>query len=123
MIREPDTVLVKQSEQPEKNLSLEPGDVALGFGFHAHRNMALWAKGVWCTEYWEYIAEKGKCGFAAGFGAGGCSVGIVKNGASEGWVHFETGRGLRGWVLARKFEGDNSWSKSNFSDLCLLPDA
>lgn len=68
-------------------------------------------------EWIEMVAEKGQCGFTLGFGPGGCSIDIVKDGVSEWWVGVETSTGLTGWVLAAKFNAGKSWY-GNFSDLC-----
>lgn len=121
VVREPDRALVKQPEQLDKDLSLKPGDVVLRYGDHADGYSDFWARGVWYTEYFEQIVDKGgRCGFAAGFGQGGCTVVIIKNGAKEWWVQVKTSSGSTGWVLAAKLVGDKSGKRGNFGDLCML---
>lgn len=48
VVREPDRALIRQ---PFEDLSLERGDVVLGYGDHADGNSDFWSKGVWFTEY------------------------------------------------------------------------
>ena len=81
--------------------------------------MVFWAKGVWFEEYYELVAERGACGFTAGFGLGGCTVDIIDDGVSEWWVQVKTSKGITGWVLAEKVKNNRPWY-GNFEDLCRL---
>jgi hypothetical protein len=116
VILEPDTAEIKYVG-PDEPSSLKVGDVALGYGVEADSNILFWSKGVWFSEWIEAVAEKGNCGFTSGFGLGGCSINIVRDGVDDWWVQVRTSRGVTGWVLASKFENGKRWF-GNFSDLC-----
>jgi hypothetical protein len=116
VIREPDTAVIKYVD-PHASPLLKVGDVALGYGLDADENFVFWAKGVWFAEFIETVANKGQCGFRGGFGEGGCTIDIIKDGVSEWWVQVKTSSGLTGWVLAEKFNRGKRWY-GNFSDLC-----
>jgi hypothetical protein len=116
VIREPDRAVIKYVS-PHASPSLKVGDVALGYGLDADENIVFWSNGVWFGEWIETVAEKGQCGFTSGFGQGGCTIDIIKDGVSEWWVQVKTSKGLTGWVLAHKWtRGKNWWG--NFADLC-----
>jgi hypothetical protein len=116
VIREPGTAIIKYVG-PDDSPSLKVGDVALVYGLDADENIVFWSKGVWFAEWIETVAEKGQCGFTSGFGQGGCTIDIIKDGVSEWWVQVKTTTGLTGWVLAHKFSGREDWW-GNFADLC-----
>jgi hypothetical protein len=116
VIRKPDTAVIKYVNPSDHSL-LKVGDIALGYGLDADEYFIFWAKGVWFAVWAESVAEKGQCGFTSGFGQGGCSIDIVKNGISEWWVQVRTGGGITGWVLAAKSNGGKRWN-GNFSGLC-----
>jgi hypothetical protein len=63
--------------------------------------------------------EGGACGFTSGFGPGGCSIDIIKGGVIEWWVQVKTSGGVTGWVLAVRYNEDNSWYRwyGNFYDV------
>jgi len=117
VVREPDTAVIKYVGPADDFSSLKVGDPALGYGVEADENVVFWSKGLWFAVWIEAVAEKGQCGFRLGFGQGGCSIDIIKDGVSEWWVQVNTSSGLTGWVLAEKFNGDKRWY-GNFSDLC-----
>jgi hypothetical protein len=112
--REPDRAVIKYANPLSP---LKVGDAALGYGIESDGNLVFWAKGIWFEVDIEAVAEKGQCGFTAGFGPGGCTIDIVKEGVSEWWVQVKTSTGLRGWVVAEKQNGDKRWY-GNFADLC-----
>jgi hypothetical protein len=93
------------------------GDVALVFGLDADENIVFWSKGVWFAQWIEGGAEQDHCGFTSGYGPGGSSINIIADGKDEWWVQVRTNSGVRGWVLASKYDNDKSWH-GNFSDLC-----
>jgi hypothetical protein len=107
VIREPGTAIIKYV-RPDDSPLLKVGDVALVYGLDADENIVFWSKGVWFGSWIEEVAEKGQCGFASGFGLGGCTMDIMKDGATEWWVQVKTSTGITGWVRAH----------GNFSDLC-----
>jgi hypothetical protein len=117
IVREPDTAIIKYVGPDDDSSSLKVGDVAFGYGVEADGNIVFWSKGTWFAEWIEAVAEKGGCGFRSGFGLGGCTIDIVKDGVSEWWVQVKTSKGLTGWVLAEKFNGDKRWY-GNFTRLC-----
>jgi len=117
VVREPDSAIIKYIGPNEATSPLKVGDIALSYGVEADANVVFWAKGTWFAEWIEAVAEKGRCGFTSGFGQGGCSIDIIKNGKSEWWVQVKTSKGVTGWVLAEKYDGDKRWS-GNFSHLC-----
>jgi hypothetical protein len=116
VIREPDSAVIKYVGPYDPSM-LKVGDVALSYGVEADGNVVFWAKGIWFTEDFETVAEKGGCGFTSGFGLGGCTVDIVKDGVSDWWVQVKTSSGLTGWVLSGKWHGDKRWY-GNFTDVC-----
>jgi hypothetical protein len=117
VIREPDRAVVKHPG-PDLAPLLKPGDVVLRYGLHADGDSDFWAMGVWFTESYEQIIEKGSsCGFAD---KTLCTVEITKNGVKEWWVQVKTAKGVTGWVLASKRTEDKLWDDPNFSDLCML---
>jgi len=117
VVRKPDIAVIKYVGPDDVPSSLKVGDVAFGYGVEEDGNIVFWSKGVWFAEWIEAVAEKGACGFRSGFGLGGCSIDIIKDGVSEWWVQVKTSTGLTGWILAQKFTGDKRWY-GNFSDLC-----
>jgi hypothetical protein len=120
VIREPDAAVIKYVSPHDGTPSLKVGDIALGYGVEPDEvggHVVFSSKGTWFTEWIESVAEKGRCGFTSGFGPGGCTIDIVKDGVSEWWVQVKTTSGLTGWVLAEKSIGDKRWYE-NFSDLC-----
>jgi len=118
VIREPDKVRVLQPSEPGEVPPLKPGDEVLGYGLRGDGNYVLWAKGVWYTQYYEFEGDmNGGCGFAV---KSECTFAISKRGIQEWWVQVKTGKGLTGWVLARKVMHDKSWDDANFGDLCML---
>ena len=119
VIRQPVRALIKYVDPDDSLPSLKIGDVVLGYGIRAGGNMVFWAKGVWFEEYYEMVAERGACGFTAGFGLGGCTVDIIDDGVSEWWVQVKTSKGITGWVLAEKVKNNRPWY-GNFEDLCRL---
>jgi len=119
VVREPDIAVIKYVG-PDDHSSLKAGDTALSYGTEDSDeggSVVFWSKGAWFSVWIEAVAEKGECGFTMGFGPGGCTIDIIKNGVSEWWVLVRTGDGLTGWVLAEKFNHDKNWS-SGFSDMC-----
>jgi hypothetical protein len=119
VVHEPDIAVIKYVRSEDDPL-LKVGDTALGYGvedFSTGASMVLWSKGVWFAAWTEAVAEKGQCGFTSGFGPGGCTVDVIKNGVSEWWVQVKTGSGLTGWVLGQKSNHEKDWS-SGFTDLC-----
>jgi len=117
VVREPDKAVNKYVGPDEESLSLKVGDVALGYGIEADANDIFWAKGIWFAEWDEGVAVKGHCGFRTGFSLGGCTIDIVEYGRRDWWVHIKSSRGLTGWVLAARFDGDKHWF-ANFYPLC-----
>ena len=117
VVREPDKAVIKYVGPDEESLSLKVGDVALGYGIEADANDIFWAKGIWFAEWDEGVAVKGHCGFRSGFSLGGCTIDIVEYGRRDWWVHIKSSRGLTGWVLAARFDGDKHWFV-NFYPLC-----
>jgi hypothetical protein len=113
--REPGMAVIKYVG-PDLPSSLKVGDIALVYALDADENIIFWSNGVWFAEWIEAVAEKEHCGFTSGYGPGGCTVDIIKDGSSEWWVQVETNSGITGWVLASK-SGDKS-GRGNFSDLC-----
>lgn len=104
VIRKPDRALIKQLHDGV----LQPGDVALGYGFRANGNMDFWAKGVWFEDSLESIIDKGgECGFRD---KTQCDIEITENGVREWWVQVKTGNGAVGWVRAS--------GSDTFSNLC-----
>jgi hypothetical protein len=66
-------------ESLAQNISLNPGDMVLLYGFHASGDYDFWAKGVWFTESHEEVAGKGDiCGFADK----SCTIVVIKNGVA-----------------------------------------
>lgn len=59
---------------------LKVGDIVLSYTWHVDGNMVFWVKGGRFEENIEAVAEKGACGFTSGFGPGGCTIDIVKDG-------------------------------------------
>jgi hypothetical protein len=108
VVREPDQAVIKYIGPSDDPSLLKVGAVALGYGVEPNQYVIFWSNGVWFVEDIEMVAEKGACGFALGFAAGGCTMDIVKDGTSEWWVQVKTNGGLTGWVHGEK----------NFSDLC-----
>jgi hypothetical protein len=117
VIHEPDKAVIKYVGPDEESLSLKVGDVALGYGIEADAIDIFWAKGTWFTVWDEAVAEKGHCGFRAGFGLGGCTVDITEYGRRDWWVHIKRRSGLTGWILAARIDGDKHWF-ANFYPLC-----
>jgi len=120
VIRQPDRAVIKYvSPDGTSWPPLKVGDIVLGYGWHVDGNMVFWAKGVWFEEDIEAVAEKGECGFTSGFGPGGCTIDIVKDGVIEWWVQVKTSSGVSGWVLAVRYNDDNRWYRwyGNFYDL------
>jgi len=116
VVLEPDEAVIKYVN-PHDASSLKVGDAALGYGIEADGNLVFWSQGVWFSEWIEAVAEKGQCGFSGGYGPGGCTINITKDGKSEWWVHVKTSHGLSGWVLAQRLNGGKRWY-GNFADLC-----
>src|ERR1700730_1027497 len=58
VIREPSRALIKRGggESLAQNISLNPGDMVLLYGFRASGDYDFWAKGVWFTESHEEVA-------------------------------------------------------------------
>jgi hypothetical protein len=98
-------------------LSSSLGDVVFRYGLYADGDWGFWGKGVWFTETFEEMVEKGSF---CGFGKEGCTIEITKNGFKEWWVQVKTADGLTGWVRASKLTGDKSWHNGNFAELCRL---
>jgi len=117
LIREPDRAVVKHSG-PDLAPLLKPGDVVLRYGLHADGDSDFWGMGVWFTENYEQIIEKGSwCGFSD---KTLCTIEITKNGVKEWWVQVKTASGLTGWVCASRVTGDKLWENRNFVQLCML---
>jgi hypothetical protein len=114
VIREPDRGLIFRTPNGS---SLKPGDLVLRYGLHANGDSDFWSKGVWFTETFEEIVEKGSW---CGFGENQCTIMITQNGMNEWWVQVKTETGLAGWVLARKPRADKNWRRENFDQLCML---
>ena len=106
VVREPDNAVIKYVGPDEESLSLKVGDVAFGYGIEADASDIFWAKGTWFAEWDEGVAAKGHCGFASGFSLGGCTIDIVEYGRRDWWVYIKSSRGLTGWVLAARIDGD-----------------
>ena len=105
VIREPDRALITQLHDGV----LRPGDVVLGYGFHANGGMDFWSNGVWFEDFVESIIGKGgSCGFAD---ETQCDIQITKNGIAEWWIQVKDKSAATGWVRA-----DGS---DNFSNLCI----
>jgi hypothetical protein len=120
VIRQPDRAVIRYvSPNGSSSPPLKVGDVVLGYGWHVDGNMVFWAKGVWFDDDIEAIAEKGVCGFTSGFGLGGCTVDIIKDGVIEWWVQVKTGSGVTGWTSAVRYNKDNRWYRwsGNFHDV------
>lgn len=120
MIRQPDRALLKYVSADDTTLQpLKAGDTVFGYGWHVDGNMVFWAKGIRFEVYREAVAEKGECGFTSGFGAGGCSIDIVKDGIVEWWVQVKTSDSVSGWVLAVRYNDNNRWYRwyGNFYDV------
>ncbi|HZQ20240.1 MAG TPA: hypothetical protein VFA90_16110 [Terriglobales bacterium] len=118
--RQPDTAVVKYVRPDDTSWpQLKIGDIVSGYGWHVDGNMVFWAKGVRFEEDIEGIAEKGECGFTSGFGPGGCTIDIVKDGVIEWWVQVKTGNGAIGWALAVSYNDDSRWYRwqGNFYDV------
>jgi hypothetical protein len=114
VIRQPDRAVMTQPD----GAFLQPGDVVLGYGFHANGSMDFWAKGVWLDAYYESIVAKGSwCGFAD---KTQCDIQITRNGISEWWVKVKTSSGAVGWVWANRPGGNRPWNNGTFSELCSL---
>lgn len=116
IVREPSRAVIKYVGRHDDPSAQKVGDTALAYGVEPDQAVVFWANGMWFTEDIESVAEKGQCGFTAGFGPGGCTIDIVKDGIGEWWVQVKTAAGLTGWVLAEK-TGDQHWD-GNFSQLC-----
>lgn len=120
VIRQPDRAVIKYvSRADSSGPALKMGDIVLGYGWHVDGNMEFWANGARFEENIEAVAEKGACGFTSGFGPGGCTIDIIKDGVIEWWVQAKTSNGLSGWVLAVKYDDDNRWYRwnGNFYDV------
>ena len=120
VIRQPGRAVIKYvSADGTSWPQIKVGDIVHGYGWHVDGNMVFWAKGGWFEEDIEAVAEKGECGFTSGFGPGGCTIDIVKNGVIEWWVHIKTSNGVSGWVLAVRYNDDNRWYRwyGNFYDV------
>ena len=120
VVRQPDRAVIKYVSRDDPSWPpLKVGDIVLSYGWHVDGNMVFWSKGVWFQEDIESVAEKGVCGFTSGFGPGGCTIDIVKDGVIEWWVQVKTRNGVSGWVLAVKYNDDNRWYRwqGNFYDL------
>jgi len=120
VIRQPDRAVIKYvSPDDTSRPPLKVGEIVPSYGWNVDGNMVFWAKGAWFQEGREAVAEKGECGFTSGFGLGGCTIDIVKDGVIEWWVKVKTGNGVSGWVLAVKYNDDNRWYRwhGNFYDL------
>ncbi len=116
VIYEPGIAVIKYVG-PVDSPSLKVGDIALDYGLDADENIVFWAKGVWFAAWIDTVSEKGQCGFTSGYGQGGCTMDIIKDGVSEWWVQVKTSTGLTGWVRAHKFSARENWW-GNFADLC-----
>lgn len=116
VIREPGTAVIKYVGSERQSLSLQAGDLAFVYGLDADENFVLWSKGAWFAEWIEGVAEHDQCGFTSGYGPGGCTVNIIRDGKGEWWVQVKTDS-VTGWVLAAKYDNDTHWY-GNFSDLC-----
>ena len=118
VIREPNRARVLQPSGPAESPALKPGDELLGYGRRGDGDYLFWAKGVWFTEYFEEESgPNGECGFAD---KSQCTYMFFKKGIAEWWVQVKTGTGTVGWVLASKTMHENSWTDSNFGDLCMM---
>jgi hypothetical protein len=120
VIRQPDRAVIKYVSRDNTSWPpLKVGDVVLSYGWHVNGNMVFWAKGALFEEYVEEVAEKGECGFTSGFGPGGCTIDIVKDGVIEWWVQVKTNNGINGWMLAVKYNDENRWYRwyGNFYDV------
>jgi len=120
VVRQPDRAVIKYVSHDDTHWPpVKAGDIVLSYGWHVDGNMVFWSKGVWFQEDIESVAEKGVCGFTSGFGPGGCTIDIVKDGVIEWWVQVKTRNGVSGWVLAVRYDDDNRWYRwyGNFYDL------
>jgi len=120
VIRQPDRAVIKYVSRDVSSWPpLKVGDIVLGYGWHVDGNMVFWAKGVRFEENIEAVAEKGVCGFTSGFGPGGCTIDIIKDGAIEWWVQVKANNGVSGWALAVRYNDDNRWYRwnGNFYDV------
>lgn len=120
VIRQPDRAVIRYvSGDDTRWPPVKVGDPVLSYGWHVDGNMVFWAKGVRFEENIEAVAEKGACGFTSGFGLGGCTIDIVKDGVIEWWVQVKTSNSVSGWVLAVRYNEDNRWYRwyGNFYDL------
>jgi hypothetical protein len=117
VVYEPDIAVVKYAHRSPEYSSLTVGGVAFGYGIEADATVVFWSNGTWFGENFESVGEKGSCGYTSGFGQGGCTVDITKHGVSEWWAQVRTAKGVSGWVLAAKFNGDKR-GYVNFSNLC-----
>lgn len=120
VIRQPDRAVIRYVSPDNPSWPpLKSGDAILSYGWHVDGNVVFWAKGVRFEEFIDAVAEKGKCGFTSGFGPGGCTIDIVKDGAIEWWVQVKTSNGVSGWVLAVRYNDDNRWYgwNGNFYDV------
>jgi hypothetical protein len=120
VIRQPDRAVIKYASDDDPSWPpLKVGEIVLGYGWHVDGNMVFWAKGVRFEESREAVAENGECGFTSGFGPGGCTIDIVKDGTIEWWVQIKTNNGVSGWVLAVKYTDNNRWYRwyGNFYDV------
>jgi hypothetical protein len=114
VIREPDRAI---ATHPGSELPLKAGEVALRYGLDPDGNWQFWGKGVWFSEIYEQVVEKGdSCGFGD---ESQCTMQITKNGVREWWVQVKTQDVRKGWLLASK-PGQLPWFSINFGSLCRL---
>ena len=119
LIHQPDRAVIKYLAPDTTWPRLKVGDTVPSYGWDVDGKMVFWAKGIWFKEDREAVAEKGECGFTSGFGIGGCTIDIVKDGVIEWWVKVKTSKDVSGWVLAVRYSDDNRWYRwyGNFYDV------
>ncbi len=110
--REPDKALILpnglRSLVKAKNLPFKDGNEVLRYGRNGEGYWNFWLNGVWFTEHYEKVVEKGSsCGFAD---ENECTIKIVESGVKEWWIQVKNRDGHVGWILA---------DHGAFGDLCM----
>jgi hypothetical protein len=102
IIQKPDKGVITGELDP----SLRPlavGDQVLGYGLHSDGSVRFWSRGISFTEYFDFIAEKGSCGFSD---KAQCRINITEWGVQEWWIQLKLSDGVTGWILGSKQTGD-----------------